>query len=77
MGLTPQNWVSPGNARPVRVRDHLGSLGVLPAQPLFFFNKYNPVNIARESLKKLRACGAASRGLLGFKGDLRVSFPCP
>lgn len=48
VGLTPQRWVSPGNSRPVSVRDHLGSLGVLPPKPLFFFNKYNQVNIIME-----------------------------
>lgn len=53
VGLPPQRWVSPGNSRPVGVRDHLGSLGVLPRQPLFFFNKYNQVNIIMErSLKE-------------------------
>lgn len=48
VGLTPQRWESPGNSRPVNVRDHLDSLGVLPPQPLFFFNKYNQVNIIME-----------------------------
>lgn len=47
-GADPQRWESPGNSRPVSVRDHLGSLEVLPPQPLFFFNKCNQVNIIME-----------------------------